>query len=71
MHLLKDLSSARERASVDKRTPYLHQLFNGCQYDLLLIVVQKLFLDVLELCQVHLQVLVDATEAQVLGEGTK
>lgn len=56
--------------------PYLHQLINGCQHvliqnDLLLILIQKLCIDGLELCPVHLQVLIDATEAQGLGEGTK
>ena len=34
-------------------------------------MVQKLHIDGLELCLVHLQVLIDATEAQGLGEGTK
>lgn len=34
-------------------------------------MVQKLRIDGLELCPVHLQVLIDAIEAQGLGEGTK
>lgn len=76
LHLIKDLSSTWERASADKRTSYLHQLINGCQHvliqnDLLLVVIQKLHIDGLELCPVHLQVLIDATETQGLGEGTK